>query len=339
MSYQIKVEPSQHQFAAEADETILEAALRQGLSLPYGCRNGACGACKGKVLSGSVDHGKALPQGLSEADKAAGLTLFCCASAQSDLTIECREVRSDREIEVKTLPARIERMEKLAPDVMAVYLRLPASERLQFLAGQYIDILLKDGKRRSFSLANAPHDDGLLELHIRHVPGGLFTEQVFSTMKVRDILRINGPHGSFHLQEESSRPLLLVAGGTGFAPIKALVEHLLYESVVRPITLYWGARDAAGLYLPELPANWAATQASIVYVPVLSEPAQAWGGRSGLVHAAVLADFPDLSGHDVYICGAPAMIDAARRDFAQAGLPAAQFFADAFTFAADGVPA
>lgn len=339
MSYQIKVEPSQHQFAAEADETILEAALRQGLSLPYGCRNGACGACKGKVVSGNVDHGKALPQGLSEADKAAGLTLFCCASAQSDLTIECREVRSDREIEVKTLPTRIERMDKLAPDVMALYLRLPASERLQFLAGQYIDILLKDGKRRSFSLANAPHDDGLLELHIRHVPGGLFTEQVFSTLKVRDILRINGPHGSFHLREESSRPLLLVAGGTGFAPIKALVEHLLYECVTRPITIYWGARDAAGLYLPELPATWASSQANIVYVPVLSEPEPAWNGRRGLVHAAVLADFPDLSGHDVYICGAPAMIDAARRDFANAGLPEAQFFADAFTFAADGVPA
>lgn len=339
MSYQIKVEPSQHQFAAEADETILAAALRQGLSLPYGCRNGACGACKGKVLAGCVDHGKALPQGLSEADKAAGLTLFCCASAQSDLTIECREVRSDKEIEVKTLPARIERMDKLAPDVMAVYLRLPASERLQFLAGQYIDILLKDGKRRSFSLANAPHDDGLLELHIRHVPGGLFTEQVFSTLKVRDILRINGPHGSFHLREESARPLLLVAGGTGFAPIKALVEHLLYESVVRPITIYWGARDAAGLYLAELPVTWASSQANIVYVPVLSEPEPAWSGRSGLVHAAVLADFPDLSGHDVYICGAPAMIDAARRDFTSAGLPEAQFFADAFTFAADGVPA
>ncbi len=339
MSYQIQVQPSQHQFSAEAGETILEAALRQGLAMPYGCRNGACGACKGKVVDGNVDHGKSLPNGLSDADKAAGLTLFCCATAQSDLTIECKEVRSSSEIPVKTLPARIERMDRLSADVMAVHLRLPATERLQFLAGQYIDIVLKDGKRRSFSLANAPHDDGLLELHIRHVPGGLFTEQLFSTIKVRDILRINGPHGSFYLREESSRPLLLIAGGTGFAPLKALVEHALREQVQRPIHLYWGARDAAGLYMADLPARWASEQAHIHYVPVLSEAASGWLGRTGLVHRAALADLPDLAAFDVYICGAPAMIDAARSDFTAAGLPEEAFFADAFTFAADGVPA
>lgn len=339
MSYQISVAPSQHQFTAEAGETLLDAALRQGLSLPYGCRNGACGACKGKVLAGTVDHGKALPNGLSEADKAAGLTLYCCATAQSDLTIECKEVRSSSEIPVKTLPTRIERMDRLAPDVIALYLRLPATERLQFLAGQYIDIILKDGKRRSFSLANAPHDDGLLELHIRHVPGGLFTEQLFTTIKVRDILRINGPHGSFYLREDSPRPLLLVAGGTGFAPIKSLVEHALREKVQRPIHIYWGARDAAGLYMADLPAQWASEQAHVRFVPVLSEAASDWSGRVGLVHQAVLADFADLSAFDVYICGAPVMIDAARRDFAAAGLPDEAFFADAFTFAADGVPA
>ena len=340
MSHQIKVQSSQHQFSAEADETILDAALRQGLSFAYGCRNGACGACKGKVLAGSVAHGKTLPHALTDAEKAAGLALFCCASAQSDLTIECREIRANSEIEVKTLPARIERLERLAPDVMAVFLRLPASERLQFLAGQYVDILLKEGKRRSFSLANAPHDDGLLELHIRHIPGGLFTDPLFSTIKVRDILRIEGPHGSFSLQEDSARPLLLVAGGTGFAPIKSLVEHLLHERSQRPMHLYWGARDAAGLYLAELPAQWAHEHAHLHYVPVLSAPEADWSGRSGLVHQAVLADFPDLSAYDVYICGAPAMIDAARRDFiGRAALPEQAFFADAFTLATDGQPA
>jgi CDP-4-dehydro-6-deoxyglucose reductase len=233
------------------------------------------------------------------------------------------------------LPARIEKMQKLAPDVMALWLRLPTTERLQFLAGQYIDILLKDGKRRSFSLANAPHDDGLLELHIREVPGGLFTSQVFSTMKERDILRFNGPHGTFFLREDSAKPIVMIAGGTGFAPVKALVEHALKENVQRPIAIYWGARDRAGLYLHELPHRWASEHAHVSYVPVLSEPAadDHWQGRTGFVHQAVLADFPDLSGHQVYVCGSPVMVEAIRRDLCgQAGLPADELFADAFTF-------
>ena len=335
MSHQITVQPSGRQFVAEADESILDAALRQGLTLPYGCRDGACGSCKGKVLAGSVDHGKAQPQALSDEEKAAGLALFCCARAQSDLTLESKQVGSATDIPVKTMPARIEKLERLAPDVMAIYLKLPASERLQFLAGQYVDILLKDGKKRGFSLANAPHDDTLLQLHIRHVPGGLFTDQVFSSMKVRDILRFNGPHGSFYLREESPKPMILLAGGTGFAPIKAIVEHAIAEQCLRPMHIYWGAKARVDLYLNALPERWAAEHANISYVPVLSEPAadDRWSGRSGLVHQAVMADFPDLSGHQVYACGAPAMIDAARHDFAAlCKLPEEEFFADAFTF-------
>ena len=335
MSHQITVQPSGRQFVAEAGETILDAALRQGLTLPYGCRDGACGSCKGKVLAGSVDHGKAAPPALKDEDKAAGLALFCCATTQSDLTLECRQLGSARDIPVKTLPARIEKLERLAPDVMAIHLKLPASERLQFLAGQYVDILLKDGRKRGFSLANAPHDDALLQLHIRHVPGGLFTDQVFSSLKVRDILRFNGPHGSFYLREESPKPMILLAGGTGFAPIKAIVEHAIAENCMRPMHLYWGAKARVDLYLNALPERWAAEHANISYVPVLSEPAadDRWTGRSGLVHQAVIADFPDLSGHQVYACGAPAMIDAARHDFAAiCKLPEEEFFADAFTF-------
>jgi len=216
-------------------------------------------------------------------------------------------------------------------------LRLLASERLQFWAGQYIDILLKDGKKRAFSLANAPHDDAVLQLHIRHVPGGLFTEQVFTTMKVRDILRFNGPHGSFYLREESAKPIILLAGGTGFAPIKAIVEHAIAEECARPMVIYWGAKGRVDLYQNALPEGWAAAHANIRYVPVLSEPAtgDAWTGRTGLVHQAVMADFPDLSGHQVYACGSPAMIDAAPGDFvARCGLPEEEFFADAFTFSA-----
>ena len=338
MSFTVTIQPSGHTLSAEAGESILEAALRQGLTLPYGCRDGACGACRGKVLSGDVDHGKAQDHALSPADRAQGLALFCCASPRSDLVIESREVRKAGDIPVKTLPARVQSLERAAPDVMIVRLKLPASERLQFLAGQYVDILLKDGRRRSFSLANAPHDDALLELHIRHVPGGLFTEQVFSTMKEKDILRFNGPHGTFFLREDSPKPIVMIAGGTGFAPIKSVVEHAIAEHCERPITVYWGGRRRADLYAMAVPAQWATARPDIRFVPVLSEPAAAddWQGRSGFVHAAAMADFPDLSGHQVYACGSPAMIAAAKRDFIdRCKLPENEFFADSFDFAND----
>lgn len=335
MSYQITVQPSGREFAAEADETLLDAALRQGLTLPYGCKDGACGVCKGKVLEGSVDYGTAQLHALKDEEKAAGLALYCCAKAKSDLIIECKQLGSVNDIPVRMLPSRIEKMEKLAPDIIELHLRLPASERLQFWAGQYIDILLKDGKRRSFSLANGPENDDLLQLHIRHVPGGLFTEQVFTTMKVRDILRFEGPHGSFYLREDSNKPMILLAGGTGFAPIKAIVEHAIAEKCERPIHIYWGAKARVDLYQNALPERWAAEYPNIEYVPVLSEPAadDAWNGRTGFVHLAVLADFPDLSGYQVYACGSPTMIDVARRDFvSRCRLPEEEFFADPFTF-------
>ncbi len=338
MSFQINVQPSRHQFLAEAGETILDAALRHGLAMPYGCRDGACGACRGKVLAGQIDHGKARPHALSDEDRAAGFALFCCATAHGDLTIESKEVRSLKDIPVKTLPARVERLTRAAPDVMVVELKLPANERLQFLAGQYIDILLKDGKRRAFSLANAPHDDASLQLHIRHIPGGQFTGHVFSAMAERDILRFNGPHGSFYLREDSPKPMLLVAGGTGFAPIKAIVEHAIAEKSGRPTDIYWGGRRRADLYLARLGERWAAAHPNIRFVPVLSDATgeDAWGGRTGFVHRAAMEDFPDLSGHQVYVCGAPAMVAAAKADFvAKCKLPEGEFFSDAFDFSKD----
>lgn len=338
MSFQVSIQPSRHEFQAEADETILEAALRQGLTLPYGCRDGACGACRGQVISGTIDHGKAQAHALSEADRAAGFALFCCARAQSDLTVECKEVRSLQDVPVKTLPARVQKLTRAAADVMIVELKLPASERLQFLAGQYIDILLKDGKRRAFSLANAPHDDACLQLHIRHVPGGEFTGHVFNGMKERDILRFNGPHGTFFLREDSDKPIVLVAGGTGFAPIKAIVEHAIAENCQRPMTIYWGGRRQADLYLQQLAEQWAAEHSHIQFIPVLAEgaPEDGWTGRTGLVHHAAMQDFADLSGHQVYVCGAPGMVAAARRDFlSRCKLPDDEFFADSFDFAND----
>ena len=335
MSYQVTIQPSGHKFTAQPGQTVLEAALDAGFSLPYGCRNGACGACKGKLLEGQVDYGDIQEGALTDEDRRRGYALFCAAKPQGDLTIEVKEIGAAKDIPVKTLPCRVERMEKRGDDVMVLWLKLPANERLQFLPGQYIDFLLKDGKRRSFSLANAPEEDALLELHIRHVPGGLFTDQVFQTMKVKDILRINGPLGSFFLRE-SDKPVIFVAGGTGFAPMKSLLAHAFHHQNDRQMVLYWGARTLKDIYMPELPAQWQQEQANFSFIPVLSRPLAEdnWAGRTGHVHEAVLADFADLSGYQVYCCGAPAMVDAARRDFIARGLPEDEFYADSFVFQA-----
>ena len=337
-SFSVTLQPSGHSFSTDGGDTVLQAALDAGLTLPYGCRNGACGACKGKVIEGLVDHGAAQEQALSTADRAGGLALFCCAKPLSDLVLECREVGTAKDIPVKIMPCRVQRIERVADDVIVLNLKLPANERLQFLAGQYIEFLLKDGKRRAFSIANAPHDDGFLQLHVRLIADGEFTGHVFGGMKEKDILRFQGPYGSFFLRDESTKPVILLAGGTGFAPIKALVEHAIHSHIGRPMEIYWGARNRAGLYLPDLPAAWAARHDHIRYVPVLSDATaqDAWPGRSGLVHRAVLEDHADLSGCQVYACGAPAMIDAARAEFLAHGLPAEEFFADAFTFAPPG---
>ena len=337
MAFNATLRPSGHTYVVPDGETLLQAALDAGLAVPYGCRNGACGACKGKVLEGRVDLAGAQDSALSQAERDEGALLFCCARPLTDVVVECREVRSLQDIPVRALPCRVQKMARLAPDVMALHLKLPANERLQYLAGQYLEFLLKDGRRRAFSIANAPHDDEMLELHVRLVPGGQFTGQVFSTMRERDILRIEGPHGSFFLREESKKPAILLAGGTGFAPIKALVEHAIHNHLARPMHVYWGARDRTGLYLPELGESWAAAHPHVRYVPVLSDaaPEDGWTGRTGLVHRAVLEDFPDISGFQVYACGAPVMIDAARADFTAAGLPADEFFADSFTFSTD----
>ncbi|MDH5286289.1 MAG: CDP-6-deoxy-delta-3,4-glucoseen reductase [Betaproteobacteria bacterium] len=335
---QVIIKPSDHAFACAADETVLEAALKADLVLPYGCRNGACGSCKGEILEGSVDYGPHQATTLTDDEKRAGFALFCCAKPKTDLVIKAREVRRAGDIPIKRLPVRIESIDKPAPDVAVVRLKLPATERLQFLAGQYVDFLLKDGHRRSFSLATPPHDDALLELHIRHIPGGFFTDPLFTSYKGREILRIEGPLGTFFLREESDKPMIFVAGGTGFAPIKAMLEHLFHHGTERPMVLYWGARSLADLYLPDLPARWQSEHPNFTFIPVLSEPKPAdnWPGRTGFVHQAVLDDFRDLSGYQVYACGAPAMIDAARSTFTAArGLPADEFFADSFTYAAE----
>jgi CDP-4-dehydro-6-deoxyglucose reductase, E3 len=337
MTFTITASPSGRSFSAEDGETILQAAQRNALHLPYGCKAGNCGACKGKILSGEVDYGKYEIWVLPSFEKAQGKALFCQAKPLSDIAIECHEIGAVNDIEVKTLRCRVEKIERPAPDVAVLSLKLPINERLKFLAGQYIDILLADGKHRSFSLANPPHQDTLLELHIRNY-GGTFSTFVFEQLKEKALLRFEGPLGTFFLREESDKPIIFLAGGTGFAPIKGMIEHAFEQGIARPITLYWGVRAKVDLYMAELARNWETAHANFKFVPVLSDPApgDAWSARTGLVHQAVLDDFSSLSGHAVYACGGPAMVGAAHESFIKTrGLPEDEFYSDPFTISAD----
>ena len=343
MSYQITLKTSGKTFTANSDETILEAANRQGINLPYGCKNGACGSCKGKVECGQVTHGNHNERALSPEDALNGFALFCCAKAQTDLTIDVREVEGLGDIPVKKIPCRVSSLERVSDDVVIVKLQLPATEKFQFIAGQYIEFLLKD-KRRAYSLASAPHEEGPIELHIRHMPGGSFTDFVFGTsesgtvMKEKDILRFEGPLGSFFLREDSDKPIIFIASGTGFAPIKGIIEDIRHKGIKRPITLYWGGRRPKDFYHDDLCKAWEKEIPGFKYVPVASDclPEDVWAGRTGFVHLAAAADFPDMSGHQVYACGAPIVVESAKNDFvANCKLPEAEFYADAFTSAAD----
>jgi len=341
MSFHITLEPSARQFDVLPGEAILPAAIRQGVGMPYGCRDGACGSCKSRLVAGRVVHGPHQDKALSAAEEAQGFILTCCAVPQADCTVQARHVPGAGEFAVLKMPTRVLSIERPAADVAILRLQLPANQNLQYRAGQYVEFILRDGARRSYSMANAPHRLGsppAIELHLRHMPGGLFTDHVFSALKEKDILRLEGPYGSFYLREDSAKPMVLLASGTGFAPIKALIEHLQHLGATRPALLYWGGRRRGDLYQHDWCEQAAARLPWLRYVPVLSEagPDDAWTGRSGFVHQAVMQDCPDLSGHQVYACGAPVMVEAAQRDFIQrCGLPAEEFFADSFTSAAD----
>ena len=342
MSYQVDIQPSGHRFTVPEGETVLKAGLAEGFNLPFGCRNGACGSCKGKILQGRVDYGQYTASVLLDEEREAGYALFCCAKPLSDLVIEVREISAAKDIVVRKLPCRVQSLDKVADDVAILKLKLPSAERMQFLAGQYIEFILKDGQRRAFSMANAPHDDEYTELHIRHVPGGVFTDHVWDRMKPRDVLRFEGPLGSFFLREDSDRPIVFVASGTGFAPIKSILESAFRKEVTRPMTLYWGARRRKDLYMLDLPTRWAKAHGHFRFVPVLSEATDEcrWTGRTGFVHRAVMEDLPDLSAYQVYACGVPIMVDSARADFTRhCALPMEEFYADSFTTTADIVRA
>ena len=341
MSFTVTVQPSGRAFPVDRDEPILSAAIRQGVGLPYGCKDGACGSCKCRLLEGRVIHGVHQAKALSADEEAAGWILTCQAAAQTDVVLEARTVPGAGEFAIRKMPTRVTSIGKPAPDVVILQMQLPANDRLQYHAGQYIEFILRDGARRSYSMANAPHtqlDHPGLELHLRHLPGGRFTDHVFGAMKEKEILRMEGPFGSFFLRDNTDKPMILLASGTGFAPIKAILEHLQHTNSQRRAVLYWGCRSRADLYLHEWAEQAALAMPALTYIPVLSEPKpeDAWTGRTGLVHQAVMHDHPNLLQHQVYACGAPIMVESARRDFVmKCGLPDDEFYADAFTSEAD----
>lgn len=347
MSHTITVQPSGRTYAVEDGERILTAAIRQGIGLPYSCRDGTCGTCKVKKLSGTVTHVPHQEKALSRDEQAQGWILTCSSFADTDVVLESTQVTEEGAIPIRRMPARVAALNRLADDVMQVRLQLPTSEKVLYHPGQYMEVILRGGAHRDYSVACAPHrvrESGapMIELHIRHTPGGQFTDHVFAAMKEKEILRLEGPYGSSYLRDDSDKPIVLLASGTGFAPIKAIIEHLQFMQSPRKAVLYWGGRRPPDLYMGAWVRQRLAEMPQLSYVPVVSDalPEDGWSGRTGFVHLAVLQDFPDLSGHQVYACGAPVVVDSAKRDFVErAGLPVDEFFADAFTTEADKVHA
>lgn len=326
MAYTIQVAGSEISFPCDEATTLLDAAQAAGYELPYSCRNGVCGNCRGQIRSGEVS---APPAG-------DGYLMFCQTRPRSDLVIVPRGISRVDPSARKVVQAKVYRVTPAADDVSLLQLRFPAGVKVKFKAGQYLDVLLEDGSRRSFSMANPPQSsDGAL-LHIRRLPGGKFSDGVLGTLVAGDVVRVELPFGDFYLREDSPTPMVLVASGTGFAPIKSMLEDMFRRGVKREAVLYWGGRREKDLYAMDLPQKWAAQHPWLRFVPVLSEPEAGWTGRTGFVHRAVMEDLPDLSGYQVYACGVTAMIEAARADFtARCGLPPDAFFCDAFVTPAD----
>ena len=341
--YSVRIEPHGRSLKVHAGQPVLEAALAAGLNLPHSCKSGHCGSCRARLLAGATRYPHGRPLGLTAAEADAGYVLLCQARAAADLTVEARLIASAGDVEIKTLPCRIERLVPLAADVMQVWLRLPSVERLPFQAGQYLDVLLPGGRRRSFSIASPPHDSELLELHVRRVAGGGFTARLFGgsdaqggALTAGSLLRIEGPVGQFTYRDGAG-PVILVAGGTGFAPLKSILRHMLENGIRRPIHCYWGARTGEDLYEEAQVLGWAARYPQLTFTAVLSQaPAsEAAHRRTGWVHAAVLADHPRLQGMEVYAAGPPAMIEALRAAFPAHGLDPQRLYFDSFDYAPD----
>jgi CDP-4-dehydro-6-deoxyglucose reductase len=330
----VTLQASGKRFDVAAGESVLDAARRAGLALPYSCLSGVCGSCKATLIEGECHYPHNPPNALNAAEVARHQVLLCQAVPRSDIVIAAREVASVGDMPRRVLRLRLLEKQRLAPDVMRLLLQPPRGESLNRLPGQYLDVLLPEGRRRAFSIANAPHTGAQIELHVRHVAGGDFTHRVFTDLDAGATLRVEGPLGTFVPREDSERPMIFVAGGTGFAPIKALVEHFLHLGTRRAMHLYWGARTPEDVYLRELPRRWA-TAGQLRFTPVISDTETGAGERVGFVHEAVLEDHADLAGVDIYMSGPPALIDAGRRSFVQAGLPEERLYYDSFDYAPD----
>jgi len=330
MTFTVAVANTDFHFPCEPDESVLNAAQRAGLEIPFSCRKGVCGTCKGRVISGDVRAFTG--DALSTAERSTGQVLFCNARPRSDLLVAARSISKADPFARKIVLARVFRLQRLAEDVMLVHLRFPAGVRVKFKAGQHLNLILKNGERSDFSMANPPRESDCAVLHVRRVPNGTFTSYVFEEMRQGDLLNAEIPFGDFTLRD-GSKPILFVAGFTGFAPIRSIIEDMLFKGIDRGMTLYWGARDRNGLY-SELPAKWARGHPHFKYVPIISDESVA-GVRRNLVHRAVIEDHSSLAGYEAYVCGAPAMTTAARMDFIGAGLSADDFVSDAFVTRAD----
>jgi CDP-4-dehydro-6-deoxyglucose reductase, E3 len=326
--FEVSLRPGVESVTTRTGETLLEAGLRAGVPLPYECRNGGCGACVCTVLHGTVDHGAFQPAVLTRQMRDAGKALMCCAVALSDLDIEVEGMGSAG-APAGSYTGRIVNLEYLAEDVILLKLSLADGARIVFTAGQYINIVLDDGRTRAFSFANAPHENEYIELHIRRIPGGVFTTCVFTDLRVGDTLAFEGPFGHFTLRH-GDKPILFVAGATGFAPVKSILEDAFHRGIQRPLHLYWGVRERNDLYMIDLVGRWQREHANFTVTPVLSGADNGWPGRRGLVHEAMLADNPDLSGYEVYVCGSVQMVDTAVPAFLIHGLSEEACVSDAF---------
>lgn len=324
-TFTIRVADTDIAFPCDPDTTILEAARRAGFEMPYSCQRGACASCRGLVRSGEVDT--PYPEDIYK--------LFCQTRPRSDLEIVPREIRRIDPGAKSTIAAKVLRVTEAADDVKIVQLRFPAGVRVKFKAGQYLDVILEDGARRSFSMANAPQQSDLAVLHVRVIPGGRFSDGILQGLAAGATLKVELPTGDFWLRE-GAKPAVFVASGTGFAPVKSILEDAFKRAVTRPMVLYWGARREKDLYLADLPQKWAAAHADFRFVPVLSEPDDGWAGRTGFVHRAVMEDYASLADCEVYACGVTAMVDAARHDFCgERALSRDAFFCDVFVTPAD----
>jgi len=337
MTHHVHLARSPLRFGVEPGETVLAAGLRQGLALPFGCESGTCASCRVRLLEGRVEY-REPPRALSQAERDAGYILMCQAQPLSDLELQLHQPELLEQLRPRQLPVRLLERWMLSHDVVGLSVQLPHGEPFRYLPGQYVDFLVGDGRRRSFSMACAPTPADTLEFHLRVTPNGMFAHYAQDEIAPRAILRIEGPFGALYLREDSTRPVVMMAGGTGFAPLKAMLEHQFRGGFSRPFHLFWGARSRRDLYLNDLAEDWARQHPQLRYTPVLSEPDDDWQGERGLVHEAVLRAHPNLTGHEVYMAGPPVMVHRGKQVFVEAGLDADHLYYDSFDYAFETWP-